>query len=158
MAIRKRNNSVPTIEYVKCIAGLPIAVYLGYSIAQHWNQREMTKDYFELEATLVNIQEDCYMEGNPLEYFACPAPAPAPPPAAKGGKPPPTPPAQNTKIRKHAVLWYAYRHPQESGDRQAPKEYWSGKPAQIVRGHKTAIHVKKDDPSLIRWMNSTTGV
>jgi hypothetical protein len=136
---------------LKAIAVVPLALG-GYYIAQQLANKQLSIDYYSLVATLVTIDENCYNESKPDEFFNCPLPPP-PPEKDKPAPPAPPPAPKGQRTLKHAMLWYAYQHPNETEPRQVSKEFREGKHAPFKLGHKLEIHVKKDQPNYIRWAN-----
>ena len=62
---------------LKAIAVVPLALG-GYYIAQQLANKQLSIDYYSLVATLVTIDENCYNESKPDEFFNCPLPPPPP--------------------------------------------------------------------------------
>src|SRR3974390_1554106 len=120
------------------IVGILIAI-VGLFIAQSVYDFYLSRNYTELEATLIAYEEDCGFEkdGGGGPYFDCGVAAKM---AEASG-------ASNSKIDRHAKLTYQYRVPSESEFREARTQSWAVQPGKFWVGQKRKISVKNDDPT-----------
>ena len=118
-----------------------VGVIVVLFIAQQIHNFNISRNYFEVEATLVQIAENCYLESNEKEYFNCNQ---LPNAAAKSA-------SQGDTIFKHANLTYSYRNPIDNAAREVGTQRFRVKPDTFHIGQTQPIFIKKDDPNKILW-------
>ena len=118
-----------------------VVVIVALFAAQQVHNFNLSRNYFEVEATLVQIAEDCYLENNEKEYFNCNQ---LPNTAAKSA-------SQDNEIFRHANLTYSYQSPIDKAARQVGTQRWRVKPDTFHVGQTQSIFIKKDDPAKILW-------
>ena len=124
------------------ILGILVAI-VGLFIAQTIYDFHLSRNYTEIEATLVGYEEDCFFEKDRGHgpYFDCPA-------AVKITRPSD---ASDNTIQRHAKLIYQYRVPSESAFREARTESWVVETGKFWVGQKRKISIKNDDPTKVLW-------
>ena len=124
------------------IAGI-LFVVVGLFIAQTIYDFYLSRNYTELEATLIAYEEDCYFgkDGAQGPYFDCGLASKM---TGAGG-------TSNGKIERHAKLTYQYRVPSESEFRVARTQTWAVTPGKFWVGQTRKISVKNDDPTKVLW-------
>jgi hypothetical protein len=125
------------------IVGILVAV-VGLFIALSGYDFYLSRNYTEIEATLIAYEEDCLFEkdGAHGPYFDCGSAAKKMTEASG---------SSDSKIERHAKLTYQYRVPSESGFREARTESWAVQPGKFRVGQKRKISVKNDDPAKVLW-------
>jgi len=124
------------------ILGILVAI-VGLFIAQTIYDFYLSRNYTEIEATLVGYEEDCFFEKDRGHgpYFDCPA-------AVKITRPSD---ASDNTIQRHAKLTYQYRVPSESASRETRTESWVVETGKFRVGQKRKISIKNDDPTKVLW-------
>jgi hypothetical protein len=124
------------------ITGILVAV-VGLFIAQSVYDFYLSRNYTELDATLIAYEEDCFLEKDRGHgpYFDC---GMASKMTEAGG-------TSNSKIGRHANLTYQYRVPSESAFRVARTQNWAVETGKFWVGQKRKISVKNGDPTMVLW-------
>ena len=120
-----------------------LVVTVGLFMAQTIYDFYLSRNYTEIEATLVAYEENCYFEKDRHQdaYFDCRMASAM---TEKSG-------ASDSKIERHAKLTYQYRVPSESEVREARTENWIVETGKFRVGQKRSISVKNDDPTKVLW-------
>ena len=121
------------------IIGIGVAI-VGLFIAQTIYDFYLSRNYTEVDATLISYEEDCYFEKDRDRsvYFDCRSV-----PAVKSD--------DAGKIERHAKLTYRYRAPSETTPREARTENWIVPAGKFQVGQTRKISVKNDDPAKVLW-------
>src|SRR5215831_17922265 len=98
------------------ILGILVAV-VGLYIAQSIHDFYLSRNYTEVEATLIALEEDCFFHKDLGRgpFFGC----------GSASKTTDASGTSDNKIERGAKLTYQYRAPSESGFREARTEGWA---------------------------------